>query len=121
MKEDKTTIDADKIAEGIISYSEFLTDFKKVQEDEVILKDADNPKSSQYIFRKFNTECYIINKKTFDEFRQATNFDTLIKLLKPLNDENKKKFKEKLKEKLKEHLDKNPYQSKNENIKIIMN
>ena len=43
---------ADRIAEGIISYTEFLTEFKKVHEDEVILKDADNPKSTQYIFRK---------------------------------------------------------------------
>ena len=105
---------ADRIAEGIISYTEFLTDFKKVQEDEVIKKDADDPKSTQYTFRKFNTECYIIKKKYFDDFRRATNFDALNPILNPLDEENKNKFKEKLKE----HLDKNPYQSKNENIKI---
>ena len=92
MKENKTIIDVDKIAEGIISYLEFLTDFKKVQEDEVILKDADNPKSTQYTFRKFNTECYIIKRKTFEEFRQTTNFDDLNQILNPLNDENKKKI-----------------------------
>ena len=114
MNENETTIDADTIAEGIISYTEFLTDFKKVQEDEVIKKDADDPKSTQYTFRKFNTECYIIKKKYFDDFRRATNFDALNPILNSLNEENKNKFKEKLKE----HLDEKPYQSKNANIKI---
>jgi hypothetical protein len=103
-----------KIVNGIISYTEFLTEFKKVNEDDVILQDPDNPNSTQYIFRKFNTECYIIDRKNFDDFRSANNFDALIPILNPLNEESKKKCKSIMKEYLYEH----PHRYFNGNIKI---
>ena len=104
----------DDIVKGIISYIEFLNNFKKVHEDVEILKEADNPNSSKFIFREFNTECYIIDKKKFDDFRSATNFDNLNKILDPINEGNKNKFKEELKK----YLEKHPYQFNGEDIKI---
>ena len=86
----------DNITKGIISYKKFLDEFKKVNEDEVITKDPNNPNTLKYIFRTFNTECYIIDRKFSDKIRSATNFDKLNKILEPVNEENEKKFKEEL-------------------------
>ena len=110
---DKNNMD-DNIAKGIISYKKFLDEFKRVNEDEVFMKDPNDPNTSKYIFRTFNTECYIIDKKYFDKFRSATNFDKLNKILEPANEENEKKFKEELSKYLQEH----PYEFSAENIKL---
>ena len=102
----------ERIANGIISYLEFLKKFKKAKDDTIIKQDETK---FSYIFRDFNLECYIIDKKYFDDFRDDTNFDELNSILNPINEENKKKFKEELKKYLKEH----PYNMPNgEEIKI---
>ena len=104
----------EKISEGIISYLEFLKLFKKVKNDEIISQKLHNNNKFTYIFRQYELEFYIIEKKYFDEFRKATNFNELINLLNPINEENKTKFKIELKK----YLDKNPFISNGENIKL---
>ncbi len=103
-----------KIAKGIISYKVFLNKFKTIHEDEIIMKEPYNQNSTKYIFRNFNTECYIIDKTIFDDFRSATNLDKLIQILEPLNEENKNKFEEELNK----YLEKHPYKFCAENIKL---
>ena len=39
----------DNITKGIISYKNFLDEFKKVNEDEVIMKEPNNPNTLKYI------------------------------------------------------------------------
>ena len=102
----------DKMADSIISYLEFVKNFKKVKPDEII-----NLDKFIYIFRHFNVECYIIDKEIFNEFRSAINFDDFIAILDPINDENVKIFKEELKK----FLEKNPYIPKRKNIKLYSN
>ena len=103
----------DNIAKGIISYFGFVNNFKKIHEDEAILKEADNPNSIKYLLRKFDTECYLIDKKNFDDFKSAINFGKLTQEL-VINEENKSKIKEELGKYLNEH----PYQFNAGNIKI---
>ena len=74
---------------------EFLKEFNKVIYDDFIQKES-------YIFLQFNLECYIIDKKYLDDFKNAINFDELIYLLNPIDEENKNKFKIKLKKSLEE-------------------
>ena len=107
----------EKITNGIISYLKFIKNFKKVNEDEVISRETNDSIIFKYTFRKFNDECYIIDKKYFDDFRSAINFDHLIQLLEPIeniNEENIIKFKEELKKNLK----KNDFKFELKNVKI---
>ena len=109
-------LNIDNITSGIISYLKFIKNFKKQHEDEVI-SNKKNSNIFEYTFREFNLECYIIDKKYFDDFRSAINFDDIIQLLEPIeniNEENKIKFKEELKKNLK----KNDYKFELKNIKI---
>ena len=69
----------EKITNGIISYLEFLKEFNKVIYDDFIKKES-------YIFLQFNLECYIIDKKYLDDFKNAINFDELIYLLNPIDE-----------------------------------
>ena len=104
----------EKISDGIFSYLEFLKIFKKVKNDDTISQEFENKNKFTYIFRQFELECYLIDKKYFDEFRKAINFNDLISLLNPINEENKQKFKIELKK----YLDKNPFIPNGENIKL---
>jgi len=104
----------EKISEGVISYMEFLKLFKTVKNDDIISQELQNNNKFTYIFRQFELESYIINKKYFDEFRKAINFNELINLLNPINEENKKKFKIELKK----HLDKNPFIPNGDKIEL---
>ena len=104
---------AETIADGIISYLEFLKLFKKVKNDDIFAQEFDKNKFT-YIFRQFELEFYIIEKKYFDEFRNSINFNELKKLLNPIDEENKKQFKIELKK----HIDKNPFIPNGENIKL---
>ena len=121
-------INIDKITESIISYLEFVKKFKNDKSDDFIINGSDKNTSNSkfsYIFRDFNNECYIIDKKNFDIFRSSINFNELYSLLDPINEENKKKFKEELKK----YLEKNPlninekeihFYSKEEEMKEIV-
>ena len=91
MEEKENNIE--KISDGIISYLEFLKLFKKVKSDDTISQEVETKNKFTYIFRQFELECYIIDKKYFDEFRRAINFNELINLLNPVNEENKKNLK----------------------------
>ena len=104
----------EKISDGITSYLEFLKLFKKVKNDDTISQEFENKNKFTYMFRQFELECYLIDKKYFDEFRKAINFNELISLLNPINEENKQKFKIELKK----YLDKNPFIPNRENIKL---
>jgi len=97
----------EKITNGVISYLEFQKQFDKFIYDNFIQKES-------YIFLQFNLECFIIDKKFFDEFRKAINYNELITLLNPIDEGNKNKFKIELKK----YLDKNPFIPNGENIKL---
>ena len=108
----------EKIVESVISYLEFVKKFKKVKKEDIISNeqgDEDiNINKLSYIFHNFDVECYIIDKKSFDIFRKAINFNNLVSILEPINDENKNKFKKELKK----YLENNPYIPNGNNIKI---
>jgi len=104
----------EKISDGIISYLEFLKLFKKVKSDDIFTQELQNKNIFTYLFRQFELECYLIDKIYFDKFRKAINFNELINLLNPINEENKNK----LKIELKKYLDKNPFIPNGENIKL---
>jgi len=114
MSEEDNTLE--KIYIGVSSYLEFIKDFKHVKNDDVITGEKNNNKNVNfsYTIRPYNLECYIIDKKYFDEFRKSINFNELIKILNDINEETKKKFKEELKK----HLIKYPYKSNSESIKF---
>ena len=112
MADDENNIE--KISNGIISYLEFLKLFKKVKNDDTISQELENKIKFTYIFRQFELECYLIDKKYFDEFRRAINFNELINILNPINEENKKKFKIELEK----YLDKNPFIPNGEKIEL---
>ena len=67
----------EKISDGIISYLEFLKLFKKVKNDDTISQDFENKNKFTYMFRQFELECYLIDKKYFDEFRKSINYNEL--------------------------------------------
>ena len=104
----------EKITSGIISYLNFIKNFKEVHEDHVISTEGNNEINYKYIFREFNLEFYIIDKNYFDVFRSAINFNDLIGLLNPINEENKKIFKNELKK----ILSRKPYKFEGENFKV---
>jgi hypothetical protein len=107
-------INIEKITDGIISYLEFLKLFKKVKTDDTISQELGNKNKFTYIFRQFELECYLIDKNYFDEFRRAINFNQLINILNPINEENKQKFKIELEK----YLDKNPFIPNGEKIEL---
>ena len=107
-------INIEKISEGVISYMEFLKLFKSVKNDDIISQEFQNNNKFTYIFRQFELDCYIIDKKYFDKFRKDINFNELINLLNPIDEENKKKFKIELKK----YLDKNPFTPNGDKIEL---
>ncbi len=115
--DNKKNLNIENITSGIISYLKFIKNFKKVHEDEVILN-KENSNTYKYTFREFNLECYIIDKKYFDDFRSAINFDDIIPLLEPIENINEKniiKFKEELKKNITTN---NAFNFELKNIKI---
>ena len=101
----------EKFSKGIVSYLEFSKNFKNVSQNQIVIKNENN---NSFIYRKFNFDCYIIEKKVLDDFFLSINFNQLTTILDPINDENKKKFDEKLKI----FFEKNPNFSYNNYIKI---
>ena len=94
--EDKQT---EIIIKGLISFQNFLKDFKQVVKDDIIEK-KNNRFDISYNFRKFNLECYIIDKKYYDEFCKAINYKEISKILSIINEENIEKCKQIIKNKL---------------------
>ena len=100
-EERKTKEDAQTeiMLKGLISFQNFLKDFKQVVKDDIIEK-KNNRFDISYNFRKFNLECYIIDKKYFDEFCKAINYKEISKILSIINEENTEKCKQIIKNKL---------------------
>ena len=117
MNENEQKVDYEKIADSIISYLEFIKKFKEIKKDDIITNKQNNNSNSKFIytFRNFNIECYIIEKKVFDNFKEKVNFKEITLILDPINDDNKKKFIKALKE----YLEKNPYLPNGNNINIF--
>ena len=107
---------AEKIANALVSFQQFLKKFKQVIKDENIQNQQENNKSRNiiYAFRKFNLECYIIDKIHFDNFCSAINYEDTSQLLSFINDEDKNKFKQTIKNLLIE----NKYNPDGKNIKL---
>ena len=102
MEEDRKDIEDEQveiITRGLISFQEFLKDFKQAVKDDIIKKE-NNRFDVSYIFRKFNQECYIIDKKYYDEFCKTINFKEITKILSIINEENTEKCKQMIKNKL---------------------
>ena len=99
--EDREDRRAEIMTNGLISFQKFLKEFKQVVKDEVIQK-INNKFEISYNFRKFNLECYIIDKKYYDEFCKAINFKEISKILSIINEENTEKCKQIIKDKLTE-------------------
>ena len=103
----------EKIINSIISYLNFIKEFKKIRKDHIInieYKDNETKKYS-YIFREFKVETYLINKEL-----NAINFDELFEILDdPISEENKKKA---IKE-LKQYLNENPFTLNEKNLKFF--
>ena len=99
--EDREDTTAEIMTNGLISFQKFLKEFKQVVKDDVIEK-INNRFEISYNFRKFNLECYIIDKKYYDEFCKAINYKEISKVLSIINEENTEKCKQMIKEKLKE-------------------
>ena len=107
----------ERITSGVIAYLKFLKNLKKVNEDCVISKEGNNSVDFTYIFREFNVECYIIDKKYFENFRSAIHFDDLISLLEPIESVSEEKI-NKFKEELEKKFEKNTYKYDEENFNI---
>ena len=84
---------------GLILFLNFLKKYRQIVKDEIIQDEQkyNNQTTISYTFRKFNLECYIIDKKYFDDFCSAINFYELSEVLKSINEETKDKCKEILK------------------------
>ena len=89
MGEDKKAIE--KLIDALISYIEFINNFKQVKKEQQI-KGSNSLPNFSYIFREFSTECYLIDKKPFFDFRNSLNFNQFSQILDPLNDGNKINF-----------------------------
>ena len=101
----------EKIANGIINYLEFENNLK-INE---LNKNTENKEDDiKYKIQQFNYECYIIDKKHFEDFCLSVKFDKLKHIVNPIINENKIKFKEELRK----YLDKSPQMQNWDNIKI---
>ena len=97
--EEDIDILAEKMTNGLILFLNFLKKYRQIVKDEIIQDEQryNNQTTITYTFRKFNLECYIIDKKYFDDFCSAINFYELSEVLKSINEETKDKCKEILK------------------------
>ena len=101
MEEDDIEDKARTMTNALISFQNFLKDFKQVVKDDIIEK-KNNKFDISYNFRKFNLECYIIDKKYYDEFCKAINYKELLKVLSNINEENTEKCTQMIKDRLME-------------------
>ena len=99
MEEDREDILAGNMTKGLISFQKFLKIFKQVIKDDIIEKN-NNRFDISYNFRKFELECYIIDKKYYDEFCRAINYKEISQVLSVINEETTEKCKEMIKNKL---------------------
>ena len=113
MSEEPKKISIEKIVNGIISYLEFEKKFKTVQPDNIISNKQNDKSNLYFVFRDFKLECYMIEEKYLNQFKEAINFNQLSPLLDPKN-ENKAKFKEELEK----YLQLNPYVLNTDDIQI---
>ena len=109
MNENEKNIE--KIANGIIKYLAFENNLEINKLNEITQNEEVD---IAYMIQQFNYECYIMDKKHFEDFCLSVNFDKLEQILNPINNENKIKFKKELRE----YLDKSPQMQNWENIKI---
>ena len=101
MEEDDIEDKARTMTNALISFQNFLKDFKQVVKDDIIEK-KNNKFDISYNFRKFNLECYIIDKKYYDEFCKAINYKELLQVLSNINEENTEKCTQMIKDRLME-------------------
>ena len=101
MEEDDIEDKARTMTNALISFQNFLKDFKQVVKDDIIEK-KNNRFDISYNFRKFNLECYIIDKKYYDEFCKAINYKELLQVLSNINEENTEKCTQMIKDRLME-------------------
>ena len=92
MSQSKEDIQAEIMTKGLISFQKFLKDFKQVVKDDVI-ENKNNRFDIKYNFRTFNLECYIIDKKYYDEFCKEINYKEILQVLSIINEENIEKCK----------------------------
>ena len=115
---DENNINLDKITDGVISYLEFLKKFNEVKlvKSNAILSESNNNADTRfsYLFCDYEIDCYIIDKKIFDAFCLAINFNEFKSILDTINQKSKNKFKEKLNQYLKE----NPFNFNESKIKF---
>ena len=114
MSENEINEKINKIGNSIISYLEFLNNFKTKTEEKIVNSNNENSKYS-FIFRSYNLDCYMIEKKILDSFKSSVNFEKLKNIY---DKENIDKKEEKLKEELKKFLEKNPYTPTGEKVKF---
>ena len=116
MNENENIYDIEKITESVITYLEFVKNFKKVKPDDIIFIESDKNSSPKYSykFREFKIKCYIIDNVSFYNFRSVINFDELHNILEPINEKNINIFKEELKK----YLEKNPFNFNKINVKL---
>ena len=99
MEEERIDKQAEIMTNSIISFLKFFNNFNQVIKDDII-ETKSNIFDISYNFRKFNLECYIIDKKYFDEFCEAINYKEILKILSIINEENKEQCKQIIKNKL---------------------
>ena len=99
MLEDIENVSVDKMTNAIVSFLDFLKKFRQITRDEII---SDEKLSISYSFRKFNLECYIIDKKYFDDFCSRIHYNEISKILTKINEETKNKCKDLLRKILEE-------------------
>ena len=102
----------EKISNVIVSYLRFTIAFKNLKTEKIQeIKSGDN----YYSFRLFKTQCYIIDKDSFNEFSSSVNLSKMLKILRPINEKNKIK----LKEELKKYFEENPFKPIKRKVKIL--
>ena len=112
MTEDEKTNIIEKISNAIVSYLRFTIAFKNLKTEKIQeITSGDN----YYSFRLFKTQCYFIDKDSFNEFSSSVNLSEMLKILKPINEKNIIK----LKEELKKYFEENPFQPIKRNVKIF--
>ena len=99
MLEEIENVSVDKMTNAIVSFLDFLKKFRQITRDEII---SDEKLSISYSFRKFNLECYIIDKKYFDDFCSRIHYNEISKILTKINEETKNKCKDLLRKILEE-------------------
>jgi hypothetical protein len=67
-----------KISNGLISYYKFKESLRNSERDLIIEKEETAGEKISFIFRNFNIECYIIEKKILNEFLNSNNLPKIL-------------------------------------------